>query len=200
MDVHKWCLSLRSPAVNHARFLSFLAAISLTSCSFGPSSGLSRPSSSKLVEMSEWPTFSILSPVKFRDHVTRDDQSVAFATYDSHTSARKPTDFSVFLYSELSSPCIPILTGVSQLSRTLESGGTITWGRVDAWDGFGIEGWEFPYDLHQIICRYDGTPRPNAVFALCAERNHQTVVICISQVERNDSLAKQIFETFRWTK
>ena len=39
----------------------------------------------------------------------------------------------------------------------------------------------------------------NSLYVLCSEKDNKTVLICISQVTDNPDLAKQIFETFRWT-
>lgn len=39
-----------------------------------------------------------------------------------------------------------------------------------------------------------------AAFALCSEGNGKTVLVCITQMTDNPDLAKEIFETFRWTK
>ncbi|MDD4319841.1 MAG: hypothetical protein PHW10_05990 [Candidatus Peribacteraceae bacterium] len=45
-------------------------------------------------------------------------------------------------------------------------------------------------------CRpFDG----GAGYALCSEKDGKTVLICVTQVIDNPDLAKQIFETFRWT-
>ena len=38
------------------------------------------------------------------------------------------------------------------------------------------------------------------VYALCSEKDGKTVVICISQMKDDPELAKQIFETFKWTE
>ncbi len=40
----------------------------------------------------------------------------------------------------------------------------------------------------------------NTAYALCSHKDGKTVVICISQMTQNEPLAKQIFDTFRWTK
>lgn len=37
------------------------------------------------------------------------------------------------------------------------------------------------------------------MYGFCSEKDGKTVVICISQMTDDPDLAKQIFETFRWT-
>lgn len=116
-------------------------------------------------------------------------------------------------HDSLDSPCIPALTGASQTTILANSTGAsetidipnanvkASWGRVNAWDGFQNEGWEPPFeDMHKIVCTYNGTPRPASVYALCSQKDRRTVVICINQMSDNPTLAKQIFETFRWLK
>jgi hypothetical protein len=154
----------------------------------------------KTNEMSDWDWFSVQSLQEFKEHIVRDDGSVALTTYDTAITKREDSDFSVHLYPSLSSPCSPSLTGASQTEQLKTANGKAEWGRVNYRDGYGSEGWTYPYDPKNILCKIQGTPPPAQVYALCSEKDDKTVVICISQMKDNPQQAKEIFETFRWTK
>ena len=38
-----------------------------------------------------------------------------------------------------------------------------------------------------------------SAYAFCAEKNGKAVAICIQQMTDDEAMAKQIFESFRWT-
>lgn len=67
------------------------------------------------------------------------------------------------------------------------------WGRVDFWDnrydGMDIQN-EYPF------CR---PPSKGNTYAFCAEKDGKAVAICIQQMTDDEAMAKQIFESFRWT-
>lgn len=96
--------------------------------------------------------------------------------------------------------CNESITGASVTSEIQNANGKAAWGRVDAWDGYGREGWEWPDNWQDIKCSKEGTPPPASVYALCAEKNGNSVIICINEMTDNPQLAKEIFETFRWMK
>jgi len=98
---------------------------------------------------------------------------------------------------ESESKCSPSLTGTSQMTSLSDANGGAAWGRVDYWDRFPHE---VPFDQPQPQCRPGSGSRESSAYALCSEKDGKTVVICISQVTDNPDLAKQIFETFRWTE
>jgi hypothetical protein len=64
---------------------------------------------------------------------------------------------------------------------------------VSFWDGRAQEGWEYPYPPEGVLCK-------GAKYALCADKGDKTVVICISQMKEDPEMAKEIFESFRWTE
>ncbi len=94
---------------------------------------------------------------------------------------------------ELHSPCSPSLTGASQTEPLIISNGKAGWGRADIWELSKQEGYMF--DTSNMKCG----AAPHA-YAFCSENDGKTVVICISQMTDNREQAKEIFETFRWTK
>lgn len=153
-----------------------------------------------VTEMSDWDWFSVKAQTTFTEHIMRDDGSVAFTTYNTATTKREDADFSAHIYPSLSSQCSPSLTGTSQIESLASANAKATWGRVNYEDGYGGEGWQYPYDIKEVVCKIEGTPPPTSAYALCSEKDGKTVVICISQMTDNPEQAKQIFETFRWTK
>jgi hypothetical protein len=127
--------------------------------------------------------------------IGENDVSVISSPIDTPREER----YSVQPY-HISSPCSPSLTGASQTEELTTANGKAEWGRVNYRDGYGGEGWTYPYDPKNILCKIQGTPPPAQVYALCSEKDDKTVVICISQMTDNPEQAKEIFETFRWTK
>jgi hypothetical protein len=148
----------------------------------------------ELNELSIWNDFSIQVDRPFKEKITRDDGSLAFTTYSTKSTNRLPHDYSIYLFSNKVSNCSKETIGISKIKYKEED--NVIWGRVDAWDGQGIEGWEPSMDLSKVVCK----PSATVTFALCAEKNGKTVVVCINQMTDNPDQAKQIFETFRWTE
>lgn len=164
------------------------------------SSIASHESSLKGLQMSAWSDFSVVSPLPFKERIVRDDGSIAFTTFDTSTVERAPTDFSVHLYQFSDSrTCSTTLTGTSHPEPIPNTNGMTAWGRMDAWDGYGGEGWEWPDGWENVLCTKSGTPSPAEIYTLCSDKNGKTVVMCVNQMTDNPSLAKQIFDTFKWT-
>ena len=108
----------------------------------------------------------------------------------------KADAYDVLLYGKRSSPCVPSLTGTSQVTSVPNANEKAEWGSVDIWKSLERNGWDPPYDPQNVVC----TPATKNVYAFCSEKDGKTVVICINQMTDNPALAKEIFETFRWTK
>ncbi len=96
-----------------------------------------------------------------------------------------------------SRPCSTSLTGASALTLLSLSKGRAEWGRVDHFENEKMG--EFETEEQKPICR-PPTNEGAAGYALCSEHNGKTVVICINQMKDDPAMAKQIFETFRWTQ
>jgi hypothetical protein len=101
-------------------------------------------------------------------------------------------------------PCSPSLTGTSQTEPLASANGKAEWGKVVLLNA---------YDAYiDAICRpstagctqreiFEGSCKTTGgAYALCSEKDGKTVVICISQMTDNPKQAKEIFETFRWTR
>lgn len=104
----------------------------------------------------------------------------------------QPHEYRIEFFST-SMNCSPSLTGASQMQALSNANGQVQWGKVDLSDLMGQEGYMPSYDTDNVKC---GTTA-NA-YALCAERDGRTVVICINQVADNPAFAEETFETFRW--
>ena len=89
-----------------------------------------------------------------------------------------------------------------------ETGGETNWGRVDMWDTGGLAYERYGTELcppptqkyaeqsdRSQGKRIDGSQS----YVLCSQKAEKTVVICIAQVKDSPEMAKNIFETFRWT-
>lgn len=97
-----------------------------------------------------------------------------------------------------SESCSHFLTGVSDPAPLSQNISKAMWGRMDFFDGYGLEGWDWPYDPSHIFCSGGGTPPFESVYVLCSQNEEKTVVICINQMTDNPQLAEEIFSTFRW--
>lgn len=93
-------------------------------------------------------------------------------------------------------PCSPSLTGASHMTPLPKANGKTEWGKVDYWDLFYTG--DFP-NMQEPLCR-PPVEKGAAAYALCSEKDGKTVVICISQMQDDPVLAKEIFETFRWVR
>ncbi len=118
--------------------------------------------------------------------------AIGFINYD-HTRATIPEN-GVYISVEVTSrPCSSALTGAQNMVPISTSSLSPVWGRVEAWD--------IPMqEVEGIICSKAVTPAPKEIYALCADRSGQTVVICIHQENNKTEMAQQIFESFRWTE
>jgi hypothetical protein len=157
-------------------------------------------------EMSDWGNFSILSPVEFKEHITRDDGSIALTTYDTNTTRRIDSDFSVWLYPNQGTTCDLKTHGISGCAKDGElidsyvetgecrhlSNGAI-WGEADFASPAHANDPNYPELIKTIKC---GGKIP----VMCAEKDGKAVVICINQEKKDLKTAEQIFSTFRWTE
>ena len=105
----------------------------------------------------------------------------------------------------ISNSCSPLLTGSSTMSALPSERGKILWGQIDGRTG-KVHG-TYP----DALCkRPSPTNCPRELwetadcddltsgYALCAEHDGKTVVVCISQMTDDRAMAEKIFSTFRW--
>ncbi|MFA6039407.1 MAG: hypothetical protein WCV62_05515 [Candidatus Peribacteraceae bacterium] len=142
--------------------------------------------------------YSLNTTRTFNYRYTRSDGSISYTNFSAPKFQFYPQDLIVEIYELNSVPCSSSITGASQTKVISDANGYAAWGRMDAWDGRGLEGWEYPVNWEQIICKQEGTPLPTSVYAFCAEKDERTVVICMNQMTDNPQLAEEIFNTFRW--
>ncbi len=143
--------------------------------------------------LSAWEDFSIQSNIAFSKKFVRDDGSIAWINYDHTTARRQPQDVIMEEYL-LTTSCSPALTGTSETTNLFSAGGKTSWGRIDFFD----HGMDFA-PAPEPICRPAGGHTGEG-YVLCSEKNGKAAVICVSTQIENSTLAKQIFETFKWTK
>ncbi len=98
----------------------------------------------------------------------------------------------VDIYHSSTSPYCQNLGVSDPMVSSSASAAVIMYGRVDFWE---ITKGDF--DLKD---RPTCFPAGGTSYALCSEHAGKQVLICISQVTDNPALAKQIFDSFRWTK
>lgn len=144
-------------------------------------------------ELSIWPEFSIKPSITFTEKFIRSDGSIAWINYNDNTAHRASGDILVELYNLKNQICSSSLHGASE-TVSLFSSENSNWGKVDF---FEINGHDF--EGNPPICEPYGGETAEA-YVLCSEKDGKTVVICINEMTNNPELAKEIFETFKWTE
>ncbi len=141
--------------------------------------------------------YSVKVPSVVISHNTSMDDYAGFGTFSILDRKPGPQDFTIGIQGlSRSSPCSPSLTGASHTTPLQNANGESEWGKVDVFELQRLEGWQPEYDLSTVLC----TSSLPVVYALCSTNGENTVVMCISEQTDNPALAKQIFETFQWTK
>jgi hypothetical protein len=104
------------------------------------------------------------------------------------------------------SKCSSQITGASKMSL-LNDSDKLSWGKVDYYDkGNNIYAADDPIcKLLSLNATYSEEQvqqytRTRATYASCADNDDGAVVFCFAQLVDNPTLAKEIFETFRWTE
>ncbi len=135
-------------------------------------------------------------PKKIFQEIERGDGSFAFPTYDPMNVRREPNDYSIYLYSNVTS-CSKQDLGISILEKITTQNADAFWGHVDAYDNLGIG------DLGEVKQNPECIPPTRdkgGAYVLCAEKDGRNISICITQQTNNPKLAEDIFSTFRWTE
>lgn len=144
-------------------------------------------------EISEWPHFSLQVNDNFQERIVRDDESIALTTYDTSTAERKQDDFSIWIFPKAQS-CTSL--GIDEIQSANIDSDEAQWGKVKDYDMYD--------DLLDPDCRIMPTEKgikpKGTAYAFCAEKNNKMVIICIKQMTDDEAMAKEIFESFRWTK
>ncbi len=126
-------------------------------------------------------------------------RGITMDTYDFPLSIEEKKEWEKYGHNvPLNATCAAKTTGIfdSPLSVTNTNS---AWAKVDFFEKFDSRGQGWidygdPYPLCATLGSYE------ARYAFCSEKNGKTVVICISQMKDDPAMAKQIFETFRWTE
>jgi hypothetical protein len=87
--------------------------------------------------------------------------------------------------------CNEEIIGISKTEDLFSEDTEATWGKVT------FTGYDYPPNFIKCTSIFGDNA---AAYALCSQKNEKTVIICISQATDNPTLAKEIFETFRWTE
>ena len=143
-----------------------------------------------------------------------DDRTIFYTKYDNRPE--QSADYNVemtefFPQSQSPTPqstsCSPTTLGVSIPSDISKDDIKILKGRVDYFDGgkdiYSMEPRPLciPPSLNGLSDEEIGIyAKTRAAYAFCSEKDDKTVVICISQMTKNEELATKIFDSFKWTK
>ena len=147
-------------------------------------------------------------PVDLQIRPTTDEARRYIDNDGNENDLDKPKELRIAVTTNLADPCSPSLTGASQTERLAHANGKAEWGRLD-WTQWRRIDKAYPDALCQVPLEhcgdvdewsYEGCQKGQAAYALCSEKDGKTVVICISQMTDNPEQAKEIFETFRWTR
>jgi len=198
---------------NFHHSLIILVVVILTGCSVknqqpstGSLSSLSSSENAGYIYKNASFAYETVIPSDFADQKGDDNEKYFGYANDSITG-----DVLISIYTEeaSSNSCSPNVTGVKQPIELPNTGGKTFWGKVDYFDSpDSINGGVYPQPVCQppeISWAMDdqgnltgpGKDRGEA-YVLCAEKDEKRVLICMTQQTDNPSLAKQIFESFRW--
>jgi hypothetical protein len=96
--------------------------------------------------------------------------------------------------------CDSKLIGIADKNSIQHTNEKMIWGKMDFYKGWNLEGWEPPYDKNILVCDYYLGKPQSILYGFCDEKNNKTVIMCLTQLKDNPSLAEDIFKSFRWTK
>lgn len=178
------------------KFILLSAFVIIAGCSNGNNQVQEHPAS--LQTMNEFGIISFNLPQSFNQRIERPDGSLAFINFNNNTVHREPGDQLLEAYKP--SESCSYIGGKYIVDKHEPDGSFISWGKVtDEWDNGS------PAVNCLLVNGYDKTPLPgkeyySSAYALCAHKDTKNVFICISQVKDNPDIAKQIFDSFAWTK
>jgi hypothetical protein len=139
--------------------------------------------------------FDIKIPEAVTHQYIRDDESVAYTTFEAPANEYKSNDYSLVVYPPQSLPadfaCTESNIGVSKAENFTAINSKTILGKVT------FTGYDYPPNFIKCSSLYGDNA---ATYAFCSEKDEKRVVICVSQMTDNPTLAKEIFETFRWTE
>ena len=148
--------------------------------------------------------------------------SVGFINYD-HWKNNPPKN-GYYLFIKTESACPPL--GVTEPKAMNASAGKAWWGRSDFFEKYRthdvrdedrsicnppspigvtrkyVECEETDFDTNDCGRKnrqYEIDHGMYSAYAFCADKNGKAVTICIQQMTDDEEMAKQIFESFRWT-
>jgi hypothetical protein len=174
----------------------------LTGC--GATSPISKDSSSLYKYTNSTVGYSIELPeqslVVWNGKQPTDSKNTGFGTYPMLSTPGKD-DYKIKIRTSNLS-CTPELHGIfdTPLNTLTNGDNKINWGKVNFFEKFGHMGERVDYEPEWPVCPEQIDATESHIYALCSEKDGKTIVICISQMTDNPGLAKQIFETFRWTE
>lgn len=130
------------------------------------------------------------------------ETETAFSTNPTNDPP-KPSDFYVNIYAPANLPCEPGYIGNSKVNKFEKDNEKSIWAKMEMLSTYDRP----PSSLCAINAPdctqrelFEGTCKTKtATYAFCSVKEDKEVAICIQQMTDNQELAKQIFESFRWT-
>lgn len=124
------------------------------------------------------------------------NNQIAF-TSNPDNKAPQNTDFFVDIFNLKNTDCTDQFIGIIDEQKISIPENNSIWGRVDPISSLE---WSIEKDGDQIIqCNYGSLPKAYSVYGMCSQNQKDATITCIRQMKDNRILAKQIFESFRWT-
>jgi hypothetical protein len=151
-------------------------------CSVKPAS---KPENAPDLPVFHEASYSFQYPHLLKYRFERDDGSFALATNSGASFIDGPNDYFLEVFNLKDVSCDLGLIGTSNVLKRDQ----ILWGKIDFFERHGND-----YLGGTPHCR----PWLGSGYGMCAKKNGETIVICLSQVTDNPEIAKQIFKSFQW--
>lgn len=144
--------------------------------------------------------YSVAIPESASHKYIRDDESIAYSTYEAPTNTFAESDFLIEIYPpETDQICSSENLGIFLNKAAIEKSSLMETirGKVNFYEVYGSrgQGW-VDYAGPPPVCA--PSPFGHMNYAFCSKNKNRTVVICVSQAKDNPQQAKEVFDSFHW--
>ncbi len=141
--------------------------------------------------------YSLKVPNSFMENGTK-GKTTASGKNSNYSLVNIADSVDIDIFHEVNADCLPNITGALE-TKPISSNGA--WGEVTGFRSPADPETPEAYCMPQYL--FMGTTRKQGIannYAFCSIKDNKTVVICIDQTKDDPEMAKQIFESFRWTE
>jgi hypothetical protein len=207
--------------------INFLYLAGFILCLLSCSAIQADPVTNPAEQLMKTKNINIQIPIELRIFETGDQDQLIADNDSNQNDLDRPGEYRISIFDNQASKCSPSLTGASSLTSLSSAawGRVDAFDRgIEGGEGSPNSLCRpfFPYDLEERfraappciqdqkgefktdcinqLRKYEIKQGLYSAYAMCSEKDGKTVVICISQMKDDPEMAKDIFETFRWTE